>query len=464
MPGLPRWSIAWIAILALLLSCDRNEEPRPVAGAGRGTNVILIGVDTLRPDHLGVYGYERPTSPNIDDYFSDKTVFRSAYSSAPCTVPSVKQTLYGRIDAPSYPRWLRTLAFYTGISLTDFYERDSLAEILAGQGYDTAAFVSQSNFYRDTLDIYSNGFAHFDVQDRKNVDHHNMTARVANVISDNALAWLEARDEGEKFFLWLHYFDPHDPYEPPATYRGFDEGNTSKRNGDHRLHLMTEPEPDKRGPDGGYIYDPQDVSHMVNLYDGEILYADFQIGRVLSYLKKDGLLDEAIVILVSDHGELLGEDDWWGHCQGLSDEEIRVPLLISDRGGRMAGLGENSLPASTLDILPTILSLTEIPYDEADYHGTSLSRADADRAVVARWDDHQIIRIAGWQLSMREEGGATLNRVIDDRRDDANLLDKHSEVAAQMKGRLESALDSKRVTTNTDQETIDMLRSIGYIE
>src|SRR5262245_40168861 len=190
------------------------------AGCGRAPrHALLITVDTLRADHVGGYGYARATTPELDAFFAGGTRFELALSSAPCTVPSIQQLLRGSFEAAE----------------------PGAAPIsrLADRGFATAAIVSQHQFHKQ-LELYRRGFEHFDIQPRSQVDRHGMTARAAREVTDRALAWLAERPRGRPFFLWLHYFDPHDPYEPPPEHRGFDAGNRSPRSGDRRSDLKRE--------------------------------------------------------------------------------------------------------------------------------------------------------------------------------------------------------------------------------
>jgi arylsulfatase len=350
-------------------------------GRDAGPHVILISIDTLRAGHVGLYGYERDTTPRIDGFFADGTVFENATSSAPCTIPSVRQYLSGGFDAVE--------------------ERKVLAEYLGEQGYATAAVVSQHNFYR-ALDVYRRGFAHFDIQAEDEVNAHGGTSRDARQVSDRAIAWLEENAGLPKIFLWLHYFDPHDPYEPPEAFRRFGAGNRSEKSGDVLGYL------EAARPPGGLlrashslpqgIFDAEDWAHFVSLYDGEIRFVDDQIGRVLDRLEALGLAERSIVVVIADHGEWLGESGRWNHCATLQDQEIRVPFLIRVNGRSLADRPRERLPASTLDVLPTLMGLLGIPFDASDHHGIDLREPPEDRVVASMWSGQLAIRNAGWKL------------------------------------------------------------------
>ena len=203
-----RWAVATTFALAVLaslalLACSPARR-------SSGPNVLLVTIDTLRADRLKSMGYERDTAPRLEHFFENGTSFENAMSSAPCTIPSVQQLLSSRIETPE--------------------QKPFLAEILEREGYRTAAVVSQHQFRYGRLPSFERGFDSFDIQSNQQLDRHQLSTRTAEQVSDRALAWLEENAEAQPFFLWLHYFDPHDPYEPPPEFRRFDARN--KADGD----------------------------------------------------------------------------------------------------------------------------------------------------------------------------------------------------------------------------------------
>jgi arylsulfatase len=430
---------ARVRVLAALLvigatACER--APR---------NALLITIDTLRADHVSAYGYARATTPEIDRFFARGTRFEVAISSAPCTIPSVKQLLRGSFESDA---------------------TETIASELAARGFATAAVVSQHQFYKEP-ESYRRGFEHFDIQPQEQVDHHRMTARGAREVSDRALAWLARTPSERPYFLWLHYFDPHDPYLPPLEHRGFDAGNRSPRSGDRRSDLRREKRTrTERTRDAGYVFTPEDVAHLVNLYDGEIAYADAQIGRVLRYLDERGWTNETAVALTSDHGERLGREGHWDHCASLHDDELRVPLLMRVNGAPLAGRTIAAGPASTLDIAPTLLAL--IAGERAGpelWPVRDLRRAGEDRAVVALWRGSYALRSADWKLVASARAGET--KLLHPASDPAEQRDRaaeQAEIAAELAHRAESARDLARRVQRANAPTLEALRALGYLE
>jgi arylsulfatase len=408
------------------------------------SNLVLVSIDTLRADHLGAYGYERDTSPRLDAFFEPGTVFENATSSSPCTIPSVRQLLSGGFDVNE--------------------ARAPLAEILERRGYATAAVVSQHQFHHALERDYARGFQHFDIQGEGELNHHRMTSRTADQVTDRALAWLAERDPERPFFLWLHYFDPHDPYEPPAAYRLWDRGRRSKRSGDRRTDLRTEKRtPEEPAPTAGYIFSPDDVAHLVDLYDGEIRFTDAEIGRVLDALEEGGLVEESVVAVIADHGEWLGENGLWDHCLTLREPELHVPLLIRSGGGPLAGRPRETRPASTVDLLPTLLGALGVPLPDGDYHGADLRSAPQDRVVFAFWQDLAVARSLEWKLLAAPEP-AELHRIASDPRETRNLLAEEPARNAELTRQLESRRALRGQVARDLEDTLRHLRAIGYVE
>jgi arylsulfatase len=431
--------LAGLLLVALLAGC----------GAPAPRNALLISVDTLRWDHVGLLGYPRRTTPRLDAFFAHRTIFENAVSPAPCTLPALAQLLYG-----SY------------VPRPDHF---SLAETLRTHGYATAAFVSQHQLRPDwhrggagarLAEAAADGFEVFDVQGPRQVDRHGMSARTAREVSARALAWLA--DAREPFFLWLHYFDPHDPYEPPPRHREFDRGNGSPRSGDRRLDLMRGRQPGEPWFEAGRIFDARDVQHLVNLYDGEIQFADAQLGRVLDALAERGLADSTVVVFVSDHGEWLGEGERWDHCQTLREVEIRVPFLWSVGGKPLAGLGRVAVPVSTVDLAPTLLAVLGVEYPADAFDGVDLHRPPQRRSVFADWRGATAVRRGPWKLVARDAPIALFELEGDGAERHNRLgegLTEQSELARELE-----AFRAAHPVAELHRDVLERLRGLGYID
>ena len=310
----PPWRRGLAILLLIALGCGGS----PLKPA----NVLLITVDTLRPDRLGYSGNTRPTSPAIDRLAREGVVFRNAYSEAGWTLPSIASILSGR-----YPKDHGAVDFESAL-------RDgvpTLATILRGRGYDTRGYVS--HLILTPHYGVAQGFDHFD-DSVLQVGLPSLSS-TDRQLTDNVNAGLA--DIRQPYFLWVHYFGPHYDYLWHAGWESF--GRTDR-----------------------------------DRYDQEIAHTDSHIGRLLDELRKRGLYDDTVVVFVSDHGEEFGEHGGVYHYT-LHGEVMRVPLII-----RAPGLAPRSDSAliEQVDVLPTILGLLRIAPDP----GAALPGRDALAATT----------------------------------------------------------------------------------
>jgi arylsulfatase A-like enzyme len=328
-------TIACVALAGALLGahgCDRrapsNDKPAPA-------NIVLIVIDTLRADHLGCYGYFRDTSPNIDAFAEQAIFFEQAYAPIATTLPShtslftglypLEHGLQANLGDNGHP-------FRSGSGLR------SIVEIMQANGYATAAFISAAPLKRVCgLDV---GFDTY-VEPRTAQEDAGPT-------TDAALAWLEQHD-GQRFFLFVHYFDPHVPYDPPPPYRSMFTDDPQLRSfiAERQIPDVVQP-----GLCRGRV---PTVTHVAtNLYDGEIRYCDEHVGRLLDSLRQRGLWDNSVIILTADHGEGLNQHDWPQHGRNWN-EQVHVPLMIRFPGAATT-LPKRFTPlVSLIDVFPTVL-------------------------------------------------------------------------------------------------------------
>jgi len=310
-------------------------------------NLLLISVDTLRPDHLASYGYERDTSPAIGRLARQGVLWENAYAPSPATVASHASLFSGR-----HPYQHRTLNYAS--ALPD--EERTLAEILGESGYRTFAVATSIRFHDSSG--FAQGFEHFE-----SLHEHPKNARGA-LATDRVLELVRSDEDARPFFGFVHYFGPHTPYWPPAQWRV-------------RWHEGAEPE--LPGGPGPYVHGRREPGHEVPLetlrylealYDAEISYLDSDLARLLDGLAAAGLADDTLVVLVSDHGEEFKEHGGLAHARTLFEEALRVPLLMRFPAGLPAGL-RVSRPAQLVDVAPTVLELLGLPVP-LDLPGRSL--------------------------------------------------------------------------------------------
>ena len=312
-PAFRRLIVILIGIAALQAAAQTPPKP--------ALNVVLITIDTLRADHVGCYGYKQIKTPNIDSLAADGVRFERAFAVVPVTLPSHTSMLTG-----TYPM-LSGMHDFSGNKLSP--AQPTLASLLKQAGYQTgaviAAAVLDSRFgLNQGFDFY---YDHFDFNrlDEANLDEME---RPGNVVADVALNWLEkewlekdvlAKNSQKKFFLWMHLYDPHFPYHPPEPYSR---------------------------------------EYAAQPYDGEIAFADEQVGRLLRFLKEKGIYQNTIIVLCGDHGESLGEHGEKTHGFFIYNATMHVPLIIRLPEERQPGTAAARVvndPVSLVDLMPTVL-------------------------------------------------------------------------------------------------------------
>ena len=409
--------------------------------------MVLITIDTLRADHLRCYGYEEIETPNIDGLAKRGYLFEQAYSVAPTTAPSHATILTG-----TYP-------MYHGVRDNGNYALAptnlTLAEILKAEGFLTAAFVSSFVLERrfgidQGFDTYDEDFEGGASQFKQGVHRwmgHEFDNFERNAALTNAavLPWL--KKNGKKvFFLWVHYYDPHRNYTPPEPWATRYEGRP---------------------------------------YDGEIAFADEQLGRLLQELERIGAADNMLIVLVADHGEGLGEHEET-HGLTLFDPLIRAPLIIVPPNG-IAGGKRIRRQVLTVDILPTILDLAGVEIPE-HVQGTSLralmegGEGSKEEPQLAYSETHRFerpyrggilraIRTPRWKLTTRErERERALYDLENDPGEKRDVISEHRDTAGELESLMHRMIEDhspggREVERQLDpsKETVEKLRALGYV-
>ncbi len=416
---------------ALLAGCQRGER----------WNVLVVTFDTTRADHLGCYGHDGVRTPALDALASEGVLFEQAVAPAPITLPSHSSLMTGKVP---FAHGVRDNGLF---ALGD--EQTTLAEILRDAGYRTAAAVG--SFPLTARFGIGQGFELFDdhltgrYEDLYGErafpkDRFFFDERKAARVNEAVLPWLEEHHR-DPFFLWLHYFDPHHPHEPPPPY------------------------------DQLYAHD---------LYLGEIAYADESLGTLLAELERLGALDRTLVVFTSDHGEGRGEHDESTHSMLLYESTLRVPLIVKVPGGRA---GERvARRVGTVDVVPTVLDLLGLA-PPAGIQGRSLrpeleggSGEPRARAYYAETLSPRLSRNWG-ELRALFAGDVKyvhgprpeLFDLSADPRELTDLSADRPEVAATLRGQLERYLAEHAVegldsSVEVDPETARRLAALGYLQ
>ena len=332
--------------LALIPACEpARDATAPTAAAdpaipptddGRAANLLLVTIDTLRADRVGSYGHVRATTPHLDALARGGVLFEQAYTVSPTTLPAHASLFTGQ--PPSVHR-----VHQNGSVLAD--EATTLAEHLAGAGYQNGAFVS--SFVVDRRFGLAQGFEHFDdnfvrndAQVAPGTEWNGQRIplafdRIGAATVDRALAWLARRRPERPVFLWVHLFDPHQPLVPKEPFASeFARGEV----------------------------DP--VERLQDAYDAEVRYADEQLGRLIEAFEAHAAGTPPLIAVTSDHGEGLWDHGWLEHGALLYDEAVRIPMVLNRPGHLPAGL-RIAPPVSLMDLGPTLLELAGLP----GYHG-----------------------------------------------------------------------------------------------
>ena len=379
---------ALIAALALTVSGCPGPSPKPTVTAkptprvaGNKLSVVLLTIDTLRADHLGAYGYSRATSPHMDALARRATLFQQAYTYWPKTPASFVAIMTGRRASQS------------GFSKTHPILLDSnptLASVLKEAGYDTVAAVDNANVA--AKNGYAKGFRAY----RETWEEEALKTEMdrTRAITDTGLRFLKDASPDVPFFLWLHYVNPHAPYSPPAPFdTAFLDAKAAQ--GPSLPVVKT--------THGGVSHQwavpgQSRLGYYVAQYDGEIAAVDEHVGQILDGLAASAVKDTTLLVLTSDHGESLGEHDYYfDHGENLFDPSLRIPLIVALPGAPKPC--RSDVLASTLDLVPTILDAVKVSYPP-DLGGQSLLPGvqcqdmpartrlfgQNDRNLVATWD------------------------------------------------------------------------------
>jgi arylsulfatase A-like enzyme len=445
-----------VAVVAAF-GCDGGPEQPP--------NVILITMDTMRGDHLGCYGYRRPTSPRIDEFAKVSTFYTRPIASAPWTVPTHASLFTGKDPFEHGAHTLKaTTKFIQDVRVLHDVHL-TLAEALAQEGYTTGAFVSNDG-YLDTHWRLNQGFQTYHVE-----------GVVAEVLNLRVYDWLDSvAATGAPFFLFINYMDTHNVY------------NTKPRPG-----LLPEPAIRDDGelletlyravmPGVGEI--PRDLQRkVIDQYDTAVANLDEQIGLLIDRLHAMGLYDNTMIVLTSDHGEYFGEHHLVAHSKDVYQSVAFIPLMIKDPG-QSTGLRDDTVISSS-DIPRRVLS--RLPRDIAQKYMAAFPNTPGNHPVICElyytrgkdlfhpvWG-HRFDRVRTavfdwpYKYIQSSDGKSELYDLQNDWQETTNLLDREPDVAKEMQASLQVYFDSRpRFTTESDQpplteEQVRKLKALGYV-
>lgn len=480
-----RGGVAGALVLLGITGCvsliARGAAPGPLPAtdlepsAIRHPPTFLVLVDTLRADHVSAFGYRHRTTPNLDALAADGTLYERAFAPASWTRPSCAALLTSRL-----PHELGVV----GLSNALPDDVPSLAQFMKLEGYATVAIVAsaqlgpQFGFAKgfDAMDIGSSylrwaGVATSFKRLRLSRRSDNYPRYNAEELTDRAIAWLDRRPAAAAPpFMYLHYADPHHPYEPPADqdrWRDF---------ASERARRLAEPP--RAGPAADTTLSPAEHDALVASYDAEVAFVDRHLGRLISYLRARDLYAESLIVVTADHGEEFSDHGEWGHGQSLYNELLHVPLVIKppessdmDRGGTDRAL------ASLVDVMPTIRDVLGADWGPVRLRGRGLQRQKPKPPVLFARNHRPPLR-ALYQgedklIQVLDAGGQTvgeryysLRTDLTERGDGAPSGAVSAQRLDEMRRQL-AAFDAEpgeRREVRVDDETSEELRALGYVE
>jgi len=464
-------------LFGALPGCAKQETESPAQ------NVIIISLDTTRPDHFGCYGNPWIQTPHIDQLASESIIFKDYMTVVPTTLPSHASLFTG-----TYPHTHGTPL--NGYTVNE--KNTLLTEILKNAGFSTAGFIA--SFALDKRFNFAQGFDVYDqkYEKFKGSEKRTQHERSAKSVTTAVIRHLENKNDAARLFLFVHYFDPHKPFDPPAPFDTLYTWNQQTHKPDHVAVTYQVPRPTTINDENWELSKNAAVK-----YAGEISFMDEQIGRLLSYLKKKGILDKSLLIITSDHGENFWEHmPYFHHGTATYQTTMQGVCIVRLPGGASAGTTVTE-PIASIDIVPTILSYLGMPIP-ARIEGHPFSLANPlnetaantyfgqatltrpwkpEKTPVKRWMHENKARCVRQgndkYIQIPYFGIEELFNLAHDPYEQNNLLNHQTpEIklkAHQLQKKLTAWVDSAHPLTSSfvkekRRETIEKLKALGYIE
>jgi arylsulfatase A-like enzyme len=482
-----------LSIVYPFLSTD-DYWPKAKLGA---PNIVLVTLDTVRADHLGCYGYSRDTSPNIDDFADESTIFTSCRTPMPLTAPAHASLFTGEMP--------NVHGVFTNISKlpNNTLEHRTLAQDLSIKGYETAGFPSAVHMGRQFG--FDKGFqtynestvmtgpvwlqsvyeiAPFAIAGRFGLFKQTYLARNSSQVNQAFEHWMSSTDKyksAKPSFIWLHYFDAHAPYQPPdECWKQFDpdyKGNITGSQEELQAindQIQTTDNGSKL-PDG---FTQADIDNLVARYDGEIFNLDKSFGQLIKTLKEQkSWWENTVVIIVSDHGEGLYDAGYFGHNFTLKEDEIRVSCIIKGPEIKYP----ESQPLNLTDISAYIRNVAGVDSVPGRLTGglDSQEKGNDDPFTSMVFLKSHAWTEEPYKLIRTRMGNGSgieysLYNFVDDSKEKTNIFDPDDPISQSMREKLQkwieinnadfpALLKNEATREEIDPETLEMLRSLGYI-
>jgi arylsulfatase A-like enzyme len=443
------------------------ERARPTAPAS-APNILLVMVDTLRADHLGSYGYGRPTSPRIDALAAEGVVFEQAMSQAPWTAASAASLLTGLYPSshglehggrfkPSMTGLPFTLQSALGTEFT------TLAELLRDTGDRTGGFVA--NAYMSALFGLAQGFEVYDDSHEDYSGDLERLKRRADVTNQRATAWVE--QTSEPFFLFVHYMEPHWPYDPPPGFgEEFVEGYTGSLTPIDTGAVVEVRIGETR------IITRADLDYIVGLYDGEIQAVDHALASLIEHVRRQANERDLLIVFTADHGEEFLEHGGASHGYTLYQEQLHVPLIFHWPG--VLKPTRTATPVALVDVMPTLAALaapqiTSLQFDGQDLgpllRGEQKDRPGSIHSEATYLGDWHALRSGNFKLVERPDERQLFD-LEKDPGEQLNLAANHethtAELAAESERFRNRSVTAGETRVRLDDEVVRQLEALGY--
>jgi arylsulfatase A-like enzyme len=440
----------WIFLAAAASACMSETGPAPVSAPETamcpGCNIVIIVLDAARADHLPCYGYGRETAPNVCGLAEDGWLFRNAYSNAPSTKPAIAS-----LFTSAFPRQHNSVynEDMLGGSLT------TAAELLSGSGY--ATYGVNDNPVLNRGFGYERGFGEW-------VDTNDKGAAEVN-----RAVFERMGRYGKPFLLYVHYMEPHAPYQPPAEFvvrlgGGGYSGNVTGSEVSSAFQEKT----------GYFLERPGELARLMLLYDANIAYADSGVGGLIGRMKADGTYNRTVIVVLSDHGEMFLEHGLLGHSNGLFYEVVHIPLIIWVPGAEKAVF---ETPAQTIDVLPTVLDIVGVAAPETMMGDSLLSLQNGvERPIYSEhlrsgyYNTQESLIFGGYQLLIDSPNGTRLLFDLKNDPEEKEEISGESPVSKDLVGRMDgilarinSSASSPRQTVKISLDAKERLKSLGYV-
>lgn len=434
-------------VCIICISACKGKSYEPV-------NIVLLTIDTLRADHVGCYGHKKNTTPNIDKLAKDGILYKYSISQAPWTLPSISS-----IFTSLYPSQHNAITHKSRLNKKSF----TITEKLHSLNYHTIGIIS--SFFTNKEKGLDQGFDIYD--DSQESGHYAISSKELSLLG---IKYIENRMENKPFFLWIHYFDPHVTYirHPEFHFADNYKGEIPKKiSGKYLDQIIMNKEK----------YSEKDIDYIKNVYDEEIAFTDIHIGLLVDYLEDNELYENTVIIVTSDHGEYFLERGKFLHGKDVYYELINVPLIISGGIDKKFRGKKVNRPVETISIPKTILSIIKADSNEfqgenlLDIHNKGIPVFSEGNYAYGTNHRKECVIWKNWKLiHILDNDTYELYNIKKDKKEINNLINQSTNNVFTKYNVLKKKLDSfpndyklESIENEIDQETLEKLKSLGYV-